>query len=310
MAEAILADVEASGIYQIRNLVNGKVYIGSAKCFRVRWNSHRAKLVKGGHHSKHLQASWVKHGPNAFAFEPVEVCSAVELVGREQFWIDSQRPVFNVCLTAGSTLGRKFSTESKEKIAAKARGRKCPARSAEYRAKVSARLKGVQKAPEHMAALQAARGRQIFTEERRARVSEALRLAYARGDRSRDRPQEYRDKIASSLRGRPLAEETKRKISLAQAGIKKGPRGPISAEALVRVRAANAEAAKKRIGIKRSPESVAKMAASLRGKTFSAERKAEMAIERKSRWQNPEFREKMSLIHKERWKLKKLASEI
>ncbi len=39
MAEAILADLESSGIYQIRNLVNGKRYIGSAKCFRVRWIS-------------------------------------------------------------------------------------------------------------------------------------------------------------------------------------------------------------------------------------------------------------------------------
>ena len=47
-----------SGIYQIRNLKNGKIYIGSAKCFQVRSSQHQKRLNAGNHHNKHLLSSW------------------------------------------------------------------------------------------------------------------------------------------------------------------------------------------------------------------------------------------------------------
>jgi len=34
-----------SGIYQIKNIVNDKLYIGSAVCYNKRWNLHNSKPI-------------------------------------------------------------------------------------------------------------------------------------------------------------------------------------------------------------------------------------------------------------------------
>lgn len=195
MAEYSLAELSRSGIYQIVNTVNGKRYIGSAKVFRIRWNAHRTGLTNNKHHSRHLQASWIKHGAEAFAFEIIEFCEADRLLEREQFWLDGAKPEFNVCPTAGNTLGRRFTEEVKEKIRAKAIGRKVPPRSAEYRAKISAIHKGRKRSAEHMAALQAGRAKRVYTEEQRSALSLALKLAYANGARAREKSESHRRKI-------------------------------------------------------------------------------------------------------------------
>lgn len=55
-----------SGIYQWRNLVNGKVYIGSTKNFTMRKKTHIEALRKNKHHNRHLQSAWrVVHGKQA-----------------------------------------------------------------------------------------------------------------------------------------------------------------------------------------------------------------------------------------------------
>jgi len=61
------------GIYRITNIKNNKIYIGSAKCFQVRASQHASSLRKQKHQNKHLQASFNKHGEDAFLFEVVEV---------------------------------------------------------------------------------------------------------------------------------------------------------------------------------------------------------------------------------------------
>lgn len=195
MADAILADVESSGIYQIRNLVNGKRYIGSAKCFRIRWNAHRKLLRRESHHSPHLQSSWSKHGEAAFAFEIVETCPPAQLLAREQEWIDRLMPAFNVCPIAGSTMGRRFSPETKEKIRAKAVGRKSWVRTAEHRQRMSLARKG-KKNPSHvMEALQSGRARRVYTDEQRAAISASLKRAYAEGRRQRVKSETHRQNI-------------------------------------------------------------------------------------------------------------------
>lgn len=62
-----------SGVYQIRNLNNGRVYIGSAKRFKQRYSDHIKSLIKGTHHNKYLQNDFNKCGPDAFVFEVLEV---------------------------------------------------------------------------------------------------------------------------------------------------------------------------------------------------------------------------------------------
>lgn len=64
---------QSSGVYQIRNNVNGRVYIGSAKRFKQRYSEHCKTLEKGTHHNKYLQNDWNKCGSDAFTFEVLEV---------------------------------------------------------------------------------------------------------------------------------------------------------------------------------------------------------------------------------------------
>jgi group I intron endonuclease len=59
-------------VYRIRNIVSGKFYIGSSSNLYERWRTHRQQLRSGKHSNHHLQASWLKHGEEAFKFEILE----------------------------------------------------------------------------------------------------------------------------------------------------------------------------------------------------------------------------------------------
>ena len=110
------------GIYIIRNVVSGRIYVGSARVMYRRWRNHRKELKAGRHHSKTLQSSWIKHGEEAFIFEVIEVVDDPDnLIEREQFWLDkmgSADPArgFNIRPVAGSQLGTKRSEESRKRM--------------------------------------------------------------------------------------------------------------------------------------------------------------------------------------------------
>lgn len=81
-------DMNSSGIYEIRNLVNNKVYIGSAYNFKKRWATHISTLKSGTHDNQHLQLSVQKYGLDNFQFSIIELCNKEELEVREQHHID------------------------------------------------------------------------------------------------------------------------------------------------------------------------------------------------------------------------------
>lgn len=62
-----------SGIYKITNKLNGRIYVGSAKRFIERWQSHTSSLRNKKHNNKFLQADFDKCGEEAFVFEVLEV---------------------------------------------------------------------------------------------------------------------------------------------------------------------------------------------------------------------------------------------
>lgn len=56
-----------TGVYQIRNLLNGKLYVGSVshkKGFADRWSKHRTTLRHKKHFNQHLQCAWNKYRQN------------------------------------------------------------------------------------------------------------------------------------------------------------------------------------------------------------------------------------------------------
>lgn len=85
-----------SGIYQIKNLVNGKVYIGQTKCFIKRYASHKSSLTNNKHKNHHLQAAVNKYGIEQFVFEVLEICSLETLDQKEtEFLIHNKNICYN-----------------------------------------------------------------------------------------------------------------------------------------------------------------------------------------------------------------------
>jgi len=77
-----------NGIYQIKNLINNKVYVGSSNNINKRWGQHIYHLNAGTHHSKHLQAAWDKYSKENFAFSILEeVNTSDNIFIKEKDWI-------------------------------------------------------------------------------------------------------------------------------------------------------------------------------------------------------------------------------
>lgn len=209
-------DHDRSGIYQIVNTINGKRYIGSAVNIRCRWNEHRSDLRNGKHHSRVLLAAWTKYGEGAFKFSVLMFCGRSELILYEQMAMDCFKPEYNSVSTAGNTLGRKHSDETKAKIAAKATGR---VRSRESIEQGAAKRRGVKLSPSHRATLlgnKRAAGLKHTDEWKR---ENSIRNTGAK----RPKSPEQRAKIAAALMGIPHSPERRARQAAAQVGLKRRP---------------------------------------------------------------------------------------
>lgn len=81
-------DNQLGCIYQIRNIVNGKCYIGSSIQIDKRFQLHKWELNRGNHHSIALQRAWNKYGCDNFVFEIIKEVSKDFLLAEEQNEID------------------------------------------------------------------------------------------------------------------------------------------------------------------------------------------------------------------------------
>ncbi|HLX53497.1 MAG TPA: GIY-YIG nuclease family protein [Aquella sp.] len=110
-----------SGIYQWRNLIDGRIYVGSALNFRQRNYSHTSDLNRNNHKNQYLQNAWNKYGKENFVFEILEYCASTFLLGREQYYINSLEVMYyqkgyNIAPQAGSNYGLKFSEKGRENV--------------------------------------------------------------------------------------------------------------------------------------------------------------------------------------------------
>ena len=106
-----------SGIYIIRNTVNGKVYIGQSRRISNREYSHFHALEKGTHYNKHLQRSYNTYGRDAFMFEVIEWCDVSELDEREKYYIkeyDSMNINKGYNNEGGGNVGKEVSERMRE----------------------------------------------------------------------------------------------------------------------------------------------------------------------------------------------------
>jgi group I intron endonuclease len=217
--EASMSARILSGIYVIRNTVNGKVYVGSAVDLTTRWGQHRYLLDKRTHHCRYLQHAWTKHGAIAFVFEVIETIQETKgLIAREQVHLDdafASGLAYNISRTAGSVLGVKHTEETRMKVSAAGKGR---VYSLERNAKISASRKGKKRAPFSLAARinmgLASKGR-TKSPETRAKSSAALKGI--------KRPAELMAKLRALNTGRKHSAQSRANMSAARKGVLRGP---------------------------------------------------------------------------------------
>jgi hypothetical protein len=91
-----------AGVFQVKNVANGKVLLGSSLNLDGPLNLHRFQLSTGHHPNKALQSDWNEYGPDKFVFEileEVEVKDSTsfnvddELTLLEQIWLENLQPV-------------------------------------------------------------------------------------------------------------------------------------------------------------------------------------------------------------------------
>ena len=179
-----------SGIYQITNSINGKIYIGSSVNLATRKRDHFKHLRSNKHQNEHLQNSFNKHGESCFDFSILHECDIDMLIFFEQYFIDDipVNRLYNICLIAGSSLGLKRSEESKKKMSISKTGKKL---SDEHRHKLSLAKTGKTRSREVRLKMSINRTGKIHTEETRA-------------------------KLSISQTGKKHSKETRAKMSLAQ----------------------------------------------------------------------------------------------
>jgi group I intron endonuclease len=106
-----------SGIYAIRNKINNKVYVGSAKNFDARWKRHCKDLSHNRHSSIKLQRSYNKHGHASFSFVVLQEYPYEKSIREvEQRWMEmlnSHREGYNI---APATFGGVISNHPNREI--------------------------------------------------------------------------------------------------------------------------------------------------------------------------------------------------
>lgn len=114
-----------SCIYKISSKLTNRCYIGSAKHYGVRRRNHLFQLQNNKHHSKILQNHVNKYGIDDLTIEVIEMLVwGFGVVDREQYYIDTINPYFNVLKVAYSTFGRVVSEETRQKLIKSHTGKK------------------------------------------------------------------------------------------------------------------------------------------------------------------------------------------
>lgn len=111
-------------VYKIINMVDGKIYIGSTNYINKRWKHHMSSLRHNKHRNPYLQKAWNKYGENSFKIEVLEECIDAKKLEIEQYYIDTNKPEYNLCPIAGCPSKQQLLTEEhKTKIAKTKKGK-------------------------------------------------------------------------------------------------------------------------------------------------------------------------------------------
>lgn len=103
-----------AGVYVLINTINGKYYIGSS----VTLGDRLADYTQPGYHAEKanipIVRAIVKYGLSSFLVGTLEICDKDNVRDREQYFIDTHKPHYNVLTLVSSSLGLKHTEEVKD----------------------------------------------------------------------------------------------------------------------------------------------------------------------------------------------------
>lgn len=68
------------GVFQIKNKINNKVFIGTSKNLTTAFNRHQFQLKMNCHKNTTLQQEWNHYGPDAYSFDILETLKTDDLL--------------------------------------------------------------------------------------------------------------------------------------------------------------------------------------------------------------------------------------
>jgi group I intron endonuclease len=116
--ESILNDNKSkAGVYCWTNIESGKKYVGSSvDLYRRFMQYYNIKYITRASKSSLICKALLKYGYSSFTLEILEYCEISDLIKREQYYIDTLKPEYNILKVAGSLFGYKHTIESIQKM--------------------------------------------------------------------------------------------------------------------------------------------------------------------------------------------------
>jgi hypothetical protein len=93
--------IQEMGVFQIKNRINGKLFIGNAKNLKGILNSNKFQLKTGRHSNQELQQDYDNYGEANFDFEVLDLLKpkedhagdySEELNMLEEMWLEKLQP--------------------------------------------------------------------------------------------------------------------------------------------------------------------------------------------------------------------------
>jgi len=209
-----------SGIYRIKNLETGAMYIGqTSQPFGKRWCKHRWELGAGCHHNDHLQNSYNKHGLDAFEFKALEVIPQGDMSDQRFSDYMNEREIiliaeydtfsngYNLSEGGGGKRGYEMGESTRAKMSksqmGNANGKGCKGNrlTSEHKASVSRAMRGRKLSEEHIANMSKALTGRKLSEEHTTNMSAARR-----GKKLGPPSAEHRAALSKTHKGKPWSE--------------------------------------------------------------------------------------------------------
>ena len=111
-----------SGIYLWTNKITGDIYVGQSPNLALRFINYFNSSYLKSKESLIISRALIKYGYSNFSLTILEYCEKSELQAREQIYLGSLGPVYNILKTAGSSSGHTLSEGTKAKISQALKG--------------------------------------------------------------------------------------------------------------------------------------------------------------------------------------------